>query len=457
MVCTMGFQIYKLGRPPLTPLTRRRTTQRRTSFERYAYSTTERNHLNRICGMSSPHSAHPGERARLLRLVVWLAAAGLLIPCAGTARAATPPKPQPLWKSYPLKGAKPGPTAKPRRAQPIRVAAPEPRPKPSRPKQSRPRPKAQPKGAPVEPLDVGHGPSLWLLLLMIAGVTVAGAVIAGLVLRVRGALVEGVPDDDAGTVLGSQILHSPEGGLVMNRRSKLWGRGTDSRETEGRQEQDAVIGPSAATNGAPAESAPAESAAPKTAREAQFEAGDVGSPGDLADVGAEVSAVLKSAQEAAARIRRQAREEASRIREEAKRLADTDRAEAARLLAEAETDAEATRAEAETSARQLRSSAEREAGSLAEEARALAARADAEVERRLQEAESDARRRRDALEAESQLYERRLEKMLGIVQGMGTQLEQLLDVDQTPGHEEQADVQTLEDALQREAAGERAG
>jgi F0F1-type ATP synthase membrane subunit b/b' len=249
----------------------------------------------------------------------------------------------------------------------------------------------------------------------------------------------------------------------MNRRNKLWARDRDRTGRDDPQEQTAVVQRSAATNGAPA-----ESAAPITAAEGPPEAAETGPPDDLADFGAEVGSVLKSAQEAASRIRVQAREEASRIREkakaeaaaelaEAKRLADADRAEAERVRAEAETDAEATRAEAETFGQELRSSAKREADALLEEARVLVARADAEIELRLHEAETGARQRRDELEAESQLYEQRLEKMLGIFHGMGSQLEQLLDVDraearQVTGKAEYDDRETLEEALQPEAA-----
>jgi cell division septum initiation protein DivIVA len=262
---------------------------------------------------------------------------------------------------------------------------------------------------------------------------------------------------------------------MTNQKRKLWNRGTG--ESEQPPKQDAASRPRPAAR----EQAPRASltervqAATGTPVEPEVDSAALAdAPNDLADVGTEVGNVLKSAQEAAARIRRQAREEAAKVREEAKaaagaelaearRLADADRAEGAQIRAEAEADGESARAEAETFAQQLRTNAEREADKMLEEARVRMGRVDAEIEKRLRDVQSEAHRRRDKLQAESKLYEKRLEKMLGVFHGMSTQLEQLLGVQTPERHREAgkpgaADGETLEAALQRDtAAGTRAG
>ena len=255
---------------------------------------------------------------------------------------------------------------------------------------------------------------------------------------------------------------------MTNSKRKLWSRGSVESEQLPEQKAPAVPLPTRieqATGDSPTVNSPPAA----TPDEVDPVGSDADTSADLADVGAEVGTVLKSAQDAAARIRRQAREEAAKIREEAKaaagaelaearRLSDADRAEGARLKSEAEADAQSTRAEAETFAHELRTSAEREADKLLEDARMRMGRVDAEIEKRVREGESEAQRRRDTLQAESKLYEQRLEKMLGVFHGMTKQVEQLLGVPSSDRRQEGGvnggqGGETLETALQPDKAG----
>jgi vacuolar-type H+-ATPase subunit E/Vma4 len=213
----------------------------------------------------------------------------------------------------------------------------------------------------------------------------------------------------------------------MNERRKLWSRGDESEQS---QDEEAAAGSTPATS----EQAPQASltarvqAATGTPVEGDVDPATAEAAADLADVGTEVGTILKSAQEAAARIRQKAQEEATKIREEA----------------------ETTRAEADAFARQARGNIQREANQLLEAARTRIAQADAEVEKRLREAESEAVRRRDAFKAESKQYEERLRKMLGVFRGMSSQLEELLgeQTEETAEDEEATTGATLERALQ---------
>jgi F0F1-type ATP synthase membrane subunit b/b' len=187
-------------------------------------------------------------------------------------------------------------------------------------------------------------------------------------------------------------------------------------------------------------------------------------PADLSDVGAEVGAVLASAREAAARIRSQANEDSARQREEARaaaeaelaearRLAEADRAELERIRAEAETYAEETRADAETFAEQTRTDAERDAGMIVEEARSRLEAADAEVAQKIRDLTANAHERLSMLQAGTRRHEERLKHMLVVFHGMTSQLEELLDERDGEG----SDGESLEDALQPDSAGARAG
>ena len=164
---------------------------------------------------------------------------------------------------------------------------------------------------------------------------------------------------------------------------------------------------------------------------------------DPAEVGAEVEIVLKSAQEAAAGIRRSAQEEAARIHEEAKTAAEADRANARRM-----------RSEAEAYAQQVRTDAKRDAEQLREQARVRLEQVDEEVERKLRDAEQDARERRAELEAESERYHERLENMRRAFQGMSSQISELLETRnrEAGDREGEPDRKTLEEALRQYGA-----
>jgi ElaB/YqjD/DUF883 family membrane-anchored ribosome-binding protein len=176
---------------------------------------------------------------------------------------------------------------------------------------------------------------------------------------------------------------------------------------------------------------------------------DEASEADLAELVAEVGAVLKSAQEAATRIRDSASAEASKVLTETRRWVESEFAatwrEAAAVRAEAEAfaeaeirgarqEAEALRAEAQAlqredaaKAEQVKADAEHEAQSILEAARQRLLFADAEIEEKLRRAEAEIRARRDALESEAVRHREWLESMLGAFQGISLQIQGLLE------------------------------
>jgi vacuolar-type H+-ATPase subunit E/Vma4 len=248
---------------------------------------------------------------------------------------------------------------------------------------------------------------------------------------------------------------------MSNQRFKPWAR----RESEAGSVQPAKQD----TSGDDGEQTPAEAPADSSIVQRVFAAtGDAdtapdvpaeAAPADLSEVGAEVGTVLKTAQEAADRIRSAAREEAGRIREEAKAEVAAAVEEAQRLAESDRADGERVRKEAAASAKQMRADAEREAEQIRERAQQRLDQADREVEEKLRRAEEGARQRRDALAAESARYHERLEKMLGVFHGMSSQLEELLATptsEDAAASEEPAD-KTLEEALQPDADTARRG
>jgi hypothetical protein len=190
---------------------------------------------------------------------------------------------------------------------------------------------------------------------------------------------------------------------------------------------------------------------------------------DLSAVGDEVGTVLRSAQEAAAKIRRAARAEAAKRREEveasaatelaeARRVADAARAEAHRVRAEADAYAKDTRAAADAFAEQRQQEAERAAGEIVADAERRLRAADAEVERKVREAQATARERVDLLKAEAGRYEERLENIFVVFREMSSQLEELLGRPQIEsGDGAEAFDESLEDALRPESSSSRAG
>ena len=190
---------------------------------------------------------------------------------------------------------------------------------------------------------------------------------------------------------------------------------------------------------------------------------------DLGAVGEEVGTVLKSAQEAAARIRQKAQEEAERVRkeaesvaaaevDEARRVADADRADASRTRAEAETYAEDKRAAADSFAEQRRRDAEREAAQIVDDAQKRLAAADADVKQKIRQAQAHTRQRTELLQAEVERYEERIENILVVFRGMGSQLEDLLgrQRDESRNLAEASD-EALDDALRPGPSRSRVG
>ncbi len=190
---------------------------------------------------------------------------------------------------------------------------------------------------------------------------------------------------------------------------------------------------------------------------------------DLGGVGEEVGTVLKSAQEAAAQIRRKAQEEAERLGKEAesnvaaaaneaRRAAEAGRADGSRIRAEAETYAKDTRAAADSFAEQRMREATHEAAQIVDDAQKRLAAADADVKQKVRQAEAHARQRRDLLQAEVQRYEERLESILVVFRGMGSQLEDLLGKQraESPNLVEASD-EALEGALRPGPSRSRAG
>lgn len=159
---------------------------------------------------------------------------------------------------------------------------------------------------------------------------------------------------------------------------------------------------------------------------------------NLATVGEEVDAVLRSAHEAAARIRQAADEEATRVRNEAvgtaasevaaaRRVAEDERAEAARLRAEATAYFQDARAKADAFAEQRRSEAAQEAARIVADAERSREAAAAEAERKLREATANERQRLETLQGEVERHEERLKSILAASRGMTGQLEALLE------------------------------
>jgi hypothetical protein len=268
-----------------------------------------------------------------------------------------------------------------------------------------------------------------------------------------------------------------EGGSVMaNPRRKLWGRNdadvSPEQVSSGGGDSKRVAERISAYSASKVRSAAAESgrepvAEPVTDEEAVPPEAEV--PADLSVFGDEIGTVLKSAQEAADRIRRTANEEAARRRDEieaataaevaeARRIAEADRADAHRIRAEAEAQAKDTRAAADAFAEQRRAEAEREAASIEAHARTRLEAADVEVEQKVREAEAKARERVNLLQAEAERYEGRLENLLIIFREMSSKLEVLLG---TPRNRSEdgaaASDKAFEQALRPDASNSRAG
>ena len=190
---------------------------------------------------------------------------------------------------------------------------------------------------------------------------------------------------------------------------------------------------------------------------------------DYTRVSEQVMAGLASAQELADQMLRSAREEADGVRSDAQEQAVASRTEALsetarvqreskRIRLEIETYRNETRAAADVYAAETREEAEHEAertlAKAEERARAIVTAAEqrardvAQQEVRRQEG---AVRRQEALAAGAKRYEERLENLLDVFRGMGTQLEDLIRTnqeakDQEEDSEEEHDAEAPADA-----------
>jgi hypothetical protein len=191
---------------------------------------------------------------------------------------------------------------------------------------------------------------------------------------------------------------------------------------------------------------------------------EAGAAADVATIGDEVGAVLKSAREAAGRIRQAADEEARRVRTEAQAAAAAELAEARRVAEDERAEATRLRAEAEANAQDTRAAASQEAEQIVADAATRRDAAEAEAEQKLREATVNEREHVRALQAEIERQEKRLESILAVFRGMTAQLEGLLERRRDETHEDAA-VSTqagessdeLEAALTPGSSGSRMG
>lgn len=185
---------------------------------------------------------------------------------------------------------------------------------------------------------------------------------------------------------------------------------------------------------------------------------DLGSgSNDYARVGEQVTAVLTSAEHAAAEIRQSANRDAENIRREAEEQAASSRAEADGLRVDAAAYSERTRTTADSYAARTR----RTADAQAEEARAaLEAKAtamQAEAERKAKEIETEAIRRCEVLRESAAHLEERIAKMLTTFRGMTSDLEGLLPTAQREDSKPQdADDVAVDDTVEGALRAERA-
>jgi hypothetical protein len=179
---------------------------------------------------------------------------------------------------------------------------------------------------------------------------------------------------------------------------------------------------------------------------------------DYARLGEQVTAVLTTAEHAAAEIRESANRDAENIRREAEKQAAASKAEADALRADADAYGERTRTTADAYAEQKRRTADAQAAkaqaAFEERARAM----QAEAERKAKEIETKALRRRDVVRQSATHLEERITDMLATFRGMTSDLEGLLPPARQREGGKPQDVEdvavddTLEDALKPERA-----
>lgn len=337
--------------------------------------------------------------------------------------------------------------------------------------------KASPRpGLPAEDQATG-GSNLPLLLTVAVAMLLAAGVLAFAFHHPRAASL--ISGRGSRKKLAIRLTFRPsEGGSVMaNRRRRLWGSNDagapPAREhvSSGGDDSNRVAERLSEYSTSKIPSAPAESGREPSAESVTDEQAvpQEEVPADLSVVGDEIGTVLKSAQEAADKIRRAANQEAARRRDEIKaataaevaeveRIAEADRADAHRIRAEAEAYAKDTRAAADAFAEQRRAEAEREAATIEAHARTRLEAADVEVEQKMREAEAKARERVNLLQAEAERYEGRLENLFVVFREMTSTLEVLLGTPRARSKDgAAASDEALEHALRPDASNSRAG
>jgi hypothetical protein len=168
---------------------------------------------------------------------------------------------------------------------------------------------------------------------------------------------------------------------------------------------------------------------------------------DYVRLGEQVTAVLTTAEQAAAEIRESANRDAEHIRGEAKKQAAAFKAQAEALRADADAYAEQKRRTADAQAEEARVALEKRATAI-----------QAEAERKAKEIETEAIRRRDVLRQSTARLEERIAETLATFRGMTSDLEGLLPAARRreDGKPQDADGVAVDDTLENALKPERA-
>ena len=388
-------------------------------------------------------------------------ASAMLFPSVGAASTPTTTAPPPsgverLWSEYPIQ--RPAPEA-PSDERPSR-----PEPTPTDPRQD------------ARPASADKGGSTVDLMIFIGLGAAAGAIV---VLFLAAKLLRMVREDDEVDFDRPRLFGRRRSPMTPSIATAAGARKDDRPVSEERRarlaERVAAHAPSAAPAPVSTEPIPSkrsvpvkqfrqsneqkESAREERARTAEREgtAGDTSN--DYGRLGEQVTAVLTTAERAAAEIRESASVDARELRRDAeKRVAEAE-AEVEMLRAEADVYRDETRGAADSYAAETRRAADADAAKTHAAAEEDARAVRAEAERKATEIEAEAVRRRDALRESAIHLEERIAGMLSTFRAMTTDLEGLLPGDaQRAGRERQHTDEevvvddALEDALKPERA-----
>jgi hypothetical protein len=200
-----------------------------------------------------------------------------------------------------------------------------------------------------------------------------------------------------------------------------------------------------------------EEAASMAEEEVRVERNAQDGASDYGRLGEQVTAVLTTAESAAADIRESAGRDAEAIRLEAEKQVAEARAEAEALRANADAYRQETHAAADAYATETRRAADAEAATsrAASEDRGRAVLAEAEL--RAKEIEAEALRRRDMLRESAIDLEERIAGMLTTFRAMTTDLEELLPAEaKREGEPKDANEEVVDDTLEDALKPERA-